>query len=358
MSKNKITVTNKNDDKLFNDVQNIIENRKRIITQHANNNGVIMFWEVGQRVNKDILKNERAEYGKRIVPTLSAEMTKKYGNGFSERNIWKMIDFAKQFPQLEIVANISPYVSWSHIVELLPYPMDAKVYYFNEIHNGLLGVRDLRQLISRKSYERREIANTQIGENSAVPFNAFKDPYLLDALGLHDTFLEADLERAILHKIENVMLELGYGFNLTARQKRMSVGTKDYHLDLLFYNRELKRLVAVELKLGEFKISYKAQMEFYLKWLNENERKQGEEAPIGIILCTKADRAVVEFLELDKSGIVIAEYWTKLPPKKEFEKKINAILAEAQERLERRKQLGTGKVQKQIEYFAEPDEDI
>ena len=355
MTPNKITITEKSDT-LLEDVQNIIENRKRIISQHANHNAVVMFWEVGKRINTELLNEKRAEYGKRIVSTLSTQLQTQYGNAFGKRSIQRMVQFAIQFPNLEIVSNISPYVSWSHIIELLPHPMDAKVYYFNEIHKALLNVRDLRTMISRKAYERREIANTQIGELSAVPFNVFKDPYLLDTLGLHDTFLEGDLESAMLLKIENVMMELGIG-SLEYRQKRISVGKKDYHLDLLFFNRELRRLVAVELKFGEFKISYKAQMEFYLKWLNENARKEHEEAPIGMILCTKADRAIVEFLELDKSGIVVAEYWTNLPPKAEFERRINEILAEAQERLERRKQLGTGKVKKQIEYFVDTQDD-
>jgi hypothetical protein len=165
------------------------------------------------------------------------------------------------------------------------------------------------------------------------------------------------LEKAILTELEAFLLEFGHGFTFAARQKRMVMDGDDFTLDLLFYHRILKRLVAVELKLGQFKPAHKGQMEFYLKWLNRFERVDGENAPIGIILCTGASRNQVELLELDKAGIAVAEYWTELPPKAEFERKIREITAEAKERLERRKSLTGGDVIKGIEYFYEPKDD-
>jgi predicted nuclease of restriction endonuclease-like (RecB) superfamily len=222
-----------------------------------------------------------------------------------------------------------------------------------------LGVRELRNQISRKAYERREIANSQLSKTSAIPFNVFKDPYLLDTLGLKENFLEADLEKAILTELETFILEFGHGFSFVERQKRMTMDGDDFTLDLLFYHRILKRLVAIELKIGKFLPQYKGQMEFYLKWLNRYERQDDENEPIGIILCTKASRNQIELMELDKSGIAVAEYWTNLPPKAEFERKIKEILTEARERLERRKSLPKGKVQKQIDYFYDSkDNDI
>ena len=134
----------------------------------------------------------------------------------------------------------------------------------------------------------------------------------------------------------------------------MSSGGDDIILDLLFYHRILKRLVAVELKLGRFKASYKGQMELYLKWLDKYERQDGEEAPIGLILCATANRETVELLEMERAGIAVAEYWTHLPPKAEFEAKIKAIMVEAKERLARRKLLSPGAGTKQIEYFYDP----
>jgi predicted nuclease of restriction endonuclease-like (RecB) superfamily len=220
-----------------------------------------------------------------------------------------------------------------------------------------LGVRELRHQISRKAYERREIANAHITEQSEVPFNVFKDPYLLDVLGLKENFLEADLEKAILDSIETFILEFGHGFTFVERQKRMIIEQDEIILDLLFFHRKLKRLVAIELKLGHFKAAYMGQMSLYLKWLNRYERQEGEEAPIGIILCTEANRGQIELLELDKAGIAVAEYWTDLPPKKQFERKIKEIMAEAKERLERRKHFPQSNIKKQIDYFIEPKEE-
>jgi hypothetical protein len=186
----------------------------------------------------------------------------------------------------------------------------------------------------------------------------FKDPYILDTLGLRENFSEADLERAILTELEAFILEFGHGFAFVERQKRMIVGGEDVILDLLFYNRAVQRLVAVELKIGRFKAAYKGQMELYLNWLDENERKPNEEAPIGLILCATANRKTVELLRMDRAGIAVAEYWTTLPPKELFEEKIRFILAEAQERLARRFPQPQNLEQKQIEYFYEPKDDV
>ena len=166
------------------------------------------------------------------------------------------------------------------------------------------------------------------------------------------------MEKAILSDIEAFVLEFGHGFSFVERQKRMILDGEDIVLDLLFYNRILKRLVAIELKLGKFKAAYMGQMLLYLKWLDRYERQDGEEAPIGIILCATKNREKIELLEMDKAGIAVAEYWTQLPPKGEFEEKIRQIMIEAKERLERRKSMLDSSIQKNIDYFIETkDED-
>jgi hypothetical protein len=190
-----------------------------------------------------------------------------------------------------------------------------------------------------------------------LSFNVFKDPYLLDVLGLKGNFLETDLEKAILTELESFILEFGHGFSFIERQKRMIMDGDDFHLDLLFYHRVLKRLVAIELKLGKFKPLYKGQMEFYLRWLDKYERKDGENTPIGLILCTEASRDQIELMEMDKADIAVAEYWTDLPPKVEFERKIQEIYHEAQERLERRKMLANGGANRDVRYFIDSDKD-
>ena len=342
---------------LFERVSAIIENRKHRIQTTANSEATLMFWEVGQYINSVILGNKRAEYGKKILPGLAAKLMLKYGKSFSERNLYRMTLFAERFPDEEILPPLAAKLSWSHIIELLPLKTEeARLYYAQDaaLHN--YGTKELRHQISRKAYERREIANTQLTEASIVPFNVFKDPYLLDILDLKENHLEADLEKAILADIEAFILEFGQGFTFAERQKRMIIGSEDVRLDLLFYNRNLRRLVAVELKLGEFRAAHKGQMELYLNWLNRYERKPGEEAPIGIILCATMNREKIELLNMDSSGIAVAEYWTELPPKNIFEQKIKEIMHEAQERLERRKSLPAAG-EKQIDYFWEEKDD-
>lgn len=336
----------------------IIESHKTRAAAYANSEITMMFWEIGQYINTIILENQRAAYGKKILSTLSAKLTEKYGKNFSERNLYRMTLFAGRFANDEILPTLSAKLSWSHIIELLPLKSaEAQLYYAKDAAERNLGVRELRRQISRKAYERREIANAELSAESAVPFNVFKDPYLLDMFGLKDNFLEADLEKAILSELEKFILEFGHGISFVERQKRMIVDGEDIVLDLLFFHRKLRRLVAIELKLGRFKAAHHGQMLLYLKWLDKYERQEGEESPIGIILCATANREKIELLEMDKAGIAVAEYWTQLPPKAEFEAKIKEIMLEAQERLERRKSLPSGEVQREIDYFIEAKDD-
>ncbi len=342
-----------NEDNIFANVSKIILKRKFRAQSYANQEIILMFWEIGEYIVTTVLDGERGTYGKQIVLSLSEQLTAKYGNSFGYENLTRMIKFATRFPNFQILVPLAQELSWSHFIALLPLKTDeAFMYYANEAIAGHWGKRELRRQISRKAFQRRDIANSQITKASAVPFNAFKDPYLLDTLGLKDNYLEADLEKAILIGLESFILEFGHGFTFAERQKRMTMDGDDYTLDLLFYHRGLKRLVAVELKVGKFKPAYAGQMRFYLKWLNRYERKEDENPPIGLLLCTEGNRDQVELMELDKDGIAVSEYWTQLPPKVEFEQRIEEILLEAKERIERRKSL-TSNNQQQIDYFNE-----
>jgi len=359
--KNELAVQNAmsvDDLQILEKVSGIIETRKARAGAYANSEVTLMYWEVGQYVNSIVLDGSRAAYGKQIVSTLSKQLTSRFGQTFDIQNLRRMMRFAERFNDFEIVSTLSKQLSWSHFAEILTQKTyEARLYYANDSAQRNLSIRDLRSQISRKAYERREIANTRIDGSSALPFNAFKDPYLLDVLGLKDNYDEADLEKAILSELETFILEFGSGLSFTARQKRMTIDGDDFYLDLLFYSRDLCRLVAVELKIGKFKPAFKAQMELYLKWLDRYERRKNENAPIGIILCTTASREQVEMLELNKSGIAVAEYWTAMPPKAEFERKIREILAEARERLARRKMLTSSDIKREIEYFYEAKDD-
>ena len=168
-----------------------------------------------------------------------------------------------------------------------------------------------------------------------TPDLVFRDPYLLDFLGLEDAYAEKDLEAAILRQMESFILELGVGFAFLERQKRITVDGDDYYLDLLFFHRRLRRLVAIELKLGDFKPAYKGQMELYLRWLDEHERRQDEETPIGLILCAGKKEETIRLLDIERSGIRVASYWTEALPRDELERKLHEAVALARQRLSR-----------------------
>ncbi len=298
----------------------------------------MLFWHIGNRINKEILQNKRADYGKQIVATLSTQLEERYGRNFELGNLRRMLQFAEQFPDIQIVVPLARQLSWSHFTILIPIKnQEAKLFYANLAAEGVLGKRELRKQISTKTFERSSIANLQNTSNHPAIHNSFKDPYFLDFLGLQNTYLEKDLEQAILRELEAFILELGKGFAFVERQKRMIIDGEDFHLDLLFYHRKLKRLVAVELKLGKFEAEHKGQMELYLKWLDKYEKAAGELPPVGLILCAESSREQIELLEMHKDGIMVAEYWTELPPKKQLEKKIHSILIEAKERIDRNK---------------------
>ena len=328
------------DKKLVNELSLLIESSRTQVSIQVNSALTLLFWQVGDRINREILANKRAEYGKQIIPMLSIELEKQFGRNFTEKNLRRMMQFADSFSNFEIVVTLSRQLSWSHFLVLIPIKdKKARDFYSAETASNQLGVRELRLQISKKTFERTEIANIQTLSSNFIPLNTFKDPYILDFLDLKNTYLEKDVESAILRELENFILELGRGFAFVERQKRMIIDGEDFYLDLLFYHRHLKRLVAIELKLGKFEAKHKGQMELYLKWLDKYEKTENENPPIGLILCAESSREQVELLEMHKDGIAVAEYWAELPSKKELENKIHTLLIEARERLESQKLL-------------------
>lgn len=315
----------------------VIEEGQAAAARQANLALTLTFWRLGRLIGEEVLGSERAAYGEQIVVSLGRQLVERYGRSYEEKNLRRMIQFAEQFPDEHIVVSLGRQLSWTHFRALLPLKSpEARAFYVQEAMAQGLSVRGLRHLISRKAFERREIANARLVGETAVPRDVFRDPYLLDFLGLEDTFLERDLEAAIVREMEAFLLEAGNGFAFVERQKRMIIDDDDYHLDLLFFSRPLRRLVAVELKIGKFKAAYEGQMKLYLKWLDRYERREGEESPIGLILCTETGREQVELLDMHKDGIVVAEYWTALPPKAELQARIQQIYQAAAERVARR----------------------
>jgi len=331
---------------LIGDIRSLIETARHDVAVTVNAGLTILYWQIGNRIRQDILKKQRAKYGEEILPTLSAKLVPEFGNGFSVRNLSRIIQFAEVFSDKEIVLTLSRQLSWSHFVEIIPLKDDLQRDFYAEMCRlERWSVRALRKKIDGMLYERtaiskkpEELAKKELialrEEDRLTPDLVFRDPYFLDFLGLKDTFSEKDLETAILREMESFILELGAGFSFVARQKRITVDNEDYYLDLLFYHRKLKRLIAIELKLGKFKAAHKGQMELYLRWLNKYEKETGEKTPIGLILCAGKASEQIELLQLNKSGIKVAEYMTELPKRELLEQKLRKAVELARKRLE------------------------
>jgi len=313
---------------LMYDLRKIIDDARSLVAATANSELTMMDWHIGERINREVLGNERAEYGKQIVVTLSRQLQNLYGNrGFDVKSIYRYMQFATLFPNEQIVATQSRQLSWSHFVELLPLKEELqRDYYLTMASANRWSVRQLRKEIDSMLYERaalatkpdelikQELANIR-NNNVVTPDTVFKSPYFLEFAGLRGMYSEKDLEDSLVAHLEQFILELGNGFCFAERQKRMIIDGEDFYLDLLFYHRKLHRLIAIDLKLGRFKAQYKGQMELYLRWLEANEMEPGEESPLGLLLCTEGSEEQIELLQLDKAGIKVAQYMTELPPR-------------------------------------------
>lgn len=334
---------------LLDDLKTLIDQARQQVATAVNTGLTFLYWQVGQRIRIDLLREQdRAAYGKQILATLSQELTQRYGKGFTESALNRMVKFAEVFPDPQIVATLSQQLSWSHFVLLLPLdkPMQRD-YYAEMCRIERWSVRTLSARIDSMLYERTALSRQPDAlirhelealrdTDRITPALVFRDPYFLDFLGLDDRYVERDVEDAIMRELEQFLLELGGGFSFIARQKRIPVGGEDYFLDLLFFHRGLRRLIAIELKLGDFKPADKGQMELYLRWLDKYERQPGEDVPLGLILCAGKNREAVELLELEKSGIHVAEYLTALPPREVLEHKLHEAVISARARLVQR----------------------
>ena len=329
---------------LLHEIKTLIDQGRRQAVAAVNSALTVTYWHVGRRINEEVLQGERAEYGKQVVVSLAKELITHYGKSFEAKNLRRMMQFAEVFPDVEIVVPLARQLSWSHFLALIPLKSeDARLFYARTACESCWSKRELRHQIERKAFERSEIADTKLALAEANHLGGhFKDPYFLDFLGLQEGYLENELESALLKELELFILELGKGFAFVKRQKRMIIDGEDFYLDLLFFHRKLKRLVAIDLKIDRFKAAFKGQMELYLNWLNKYERQEGEEAPIGLILCAEAGSEQVELLNMEKDNIMVAEYWTELPPKGMLEEKLHNTLIEIRERLAERKLLEGG----------------
>ena len=296
MNQNRQIVDFSND--LYHGISQIIENARQKVAIFLNAETTLLYWNIGNYINENLKENNRLEYGAKILATLSQQL------------------------------------SWSHFIELSTISDELKREYYTLIAaQNKWRVRDLREQTEKMLFERTVLSKQSENEikqqlkdlknqNQMNPDLIFKNTYILDFLNLPQLYNESDLENALVNSIEKFILELGNGFAFLERQKRIAVDGEDYHLDLLFYHRKLKRLIAIDLKLGKFKPTYKGQMELYLRWLEKHEMETGEEKPIGLLLCSEGNTEHIELLMLNEPEIKVAQYLTELPDKQWFAEKL------------------------------------
>ena len=328
------------------EVRELILQAREGVARAVDSTLTTLYWHVGLRVRQDILKEKRAGYGEKIVHALSALLVAEFGRGFAVRNLFNMIRFAEAFPDEQIVSALRSQLTWTHFKSLVYIEDPLKRDFYAEMCRiEGWNTRTLAKKIDSMLFERtalskkpnkliRQELDALRAEDRLTPDLVFRDPYFLDFLGLKDTYAEKDLESALLREIESFLLELGTGFAFVARQKRITLDGVDYHMDLVFYHRRLKRLVVVELKLGDFQPADFGQIELYLRWLDRHERQPGEERPMGLILCAGKKAETVEYLDLDRSGVHVAEYLTELPPRQVLQQKLHDAVRLARARLE------------------------
>ena len=340
-----------NVEQLYNRIANKIEVAKRNVMIQVNKEMTVLYWNIGKDIKEKLLGNEKAEYGKSVIKELSKRLVIEYGRGYSIRNIFNMLKFYEYYPNFEILQTLSAKLSWSHFVELLQISNDVKrEFYTTMCANEIWSVRTLRERIGSALFERTAISKkpeqTIINdlkmlnkENKMTTDMFFRDPYILDFLDLKDVYNEKDLETAILNELQKFILEMGNDFAFLGRQKRIIIDGEDFYIDLLFYHRKMRRLVVIELKLDKFRPEYKGQVELYLKWLDKYEKTEGENSQIAIILCAYKSDMIAELLELDNSGIHLAQYLTEYVPKEIIEKKFLDSIEKAKKQLEEREEL-------------------
>ncbi len=333
---------------LFTDVQQLIDTTRNSVSQTVNASLTILNWHIGKRINEEVLKNERAVYGKQIILQLSKQLTGIYGRGFSKSALTRMYLFNEYFEDYEIVATASQQLSWSHFIEIIPLKSELQRNFYTQLCRvEHWNVRTLRKKIQSMLFERTAISKKPEAlaqlelkalkeKDTLSPDLVFRNPYILDFLGLNDSFAEKDLEQAILAQLEQFLLELGRGFSFLERQKRMIIDGEDHKLDLLFYHRKLRRLVAIDLKIGKFMAGYKGQMELYLRWLEKYAMEEGEELPIGLILCAEGNNEKIELLQLDKSNIKVGQYITEYLPKDLLKRKLHQFVAISKRQIDNR----------------------
>jgi predicted nuclease of restriction endonuclease-like (RecB) superfamily len=354
------------------DIRSLIETSRHHAAVTANLALVSLYWNIGRIITQDIQKNERrAGYGEQLLENLGWKLTQEYGQGYSRANLQDMRRFFEAFeicqplasesrsaqicyplaskfaatekvnpedtepqPRLSVDFTKHFHLGWTHYRILLSISDTLKrKFYFDQTASQRWSKRELQRQVEGALFERVALSkNTsklvtlekKKGPPEVVHYeDIFKDPYLLDFLGLKGAYSEKDLEAAIIHNLEQFLIELGGDFCFIGRQYSMRIDDADYFLDLLFFHRGLRCLIAIDLKLGTFTAADKGQMDLYLAWLKEHEWRRGENEPLGLILCSSKKKQHVELLlRHGPHKMQVSEYLTKLPNKKLLEERL------------------------------------
>lgn len=344
-------------DTILSDVAGLLESARRVSARATNAIMTATYWEIGRRIVEfEQRGTRRAGYGKELIARLSADLTKHFGRGFGRVNLSQMRKFCQCWPPAQIfqtssekclagqgspakvqtlsaefslrdIANRFP-LPWSHYVLLLSVKNpEGRAFYEKEALRGGWSVRQLERQIDTQFYERTALSKDKaamlkkgakpLPEDAVTPEEEIKDPLVLEFLGLKDEYSENDLEEALIHQLENFLLELGGDFTFVGRQRRLRIGDEWYRVDLLFFHRRLRCLVIIDLKLGKFTHSDAGQMHLYLNYAREHWTHSDENPPVGLILCAQKDHAVAHYaLEGLPNKVLAAEYRTALPDEK------------------------------------------
>ncbi|MCK4325165.1 DUF1016 family protein [bacterium] len=354
---------------LLSGISSILEDARRVSVRAVNTILTATYWEIGRRIVKFEQKGKpSAEYGEEIIERLAKDLTMRFGRGFSRRNLFQMRLFYLSYYKkvqavsaqlgkkglkskirtlsggltavpLEKVSKIFP-LSWSLYIRLLSVDDEqVRNFYEAEAIRGAWSVRQLDRQISSQFYERILLSKNKAAmlkkgqrlkkEDIITPEEEIKDPTILEFLDLKDEYSESDLEDALIHKLEDFLLEMGYGFAFVARQKRLRIGNEWYRIDLLLYHRKLRCLVVIDLKVGKFTHSDAGQMNLYLNFVAENMMLPEENPPVGIILCAERDEAVVHYaLGGLKNKVLASQYRLQLPEEKKLEAELRRVQRE------------------------------
>jgi len=315
-------------EKHFDEVITLISVAKTNAYRAVNTELVNLYWNIGEFISNKI-KTE--DWGKGIVKNLSLYIKKNAPEmkGFSSQNLWRMKQFYEAYEGVPNLSTLLREIPWSHNMKILATCKSniEKEYYIRLSINEKLSFRELERQIDSCAFERLIVSknklSTTLREVHPDAKKIFKDKYVLDFLQLPNSFSEKNLRKQIILKLKSFILEFGKDFTFVGEEYRIQVGKKDFYIDLLFYHRELQCLVAIDLKITDFKPEYLGKIEFYLEALDKDVKKEHEKPSIGLILCKNKDTKVVEYaLNRSMSATMISEYETKLIDKKLLENKL------------------------------------